>query len=268
MKKKLSLNRNLKAVHSDFSERTAFFVRDISRLGMMDKANISGGISVNQQLASYIDHTALKADTTEKQILELCDEAGKYSFASVCVNPSWVKTAAAALEGSPVKVCTVIGFPLGATTTETKVFETENAIANGATEIDMVINIGALKSGNYVMVQNDIQAVVDAAKGKALVKVIIETSLLSEPEKRKACELSVLAKADFVKTSTGFSSGGATEDDVKLMRAVVGPEMGVKASGGIRNAEDLKKMIAAGATRIGASSGVQIMEGLVSESDY
>ncbi|BAQ11420.1 deoxyribose-phosphate aldolase [Bacillus sp. OxB-1] len=220
------------------------------------------------KFASYIDHTALKAETDKGEILALCAEAKNYSFASVCVNPAWVQTAADALQGTSVKVCTVIGFPLGASTMETKAFETENAIANGATEVDMVLNIGALKSGEYELVKKDIQAVVDTAKGKALVKVIIETSLLTDGEKRKACELSVAAGADFVKTSTGFSSGGATEEDIKLMRAVVGPEMGVKASGGVRNIEDMKKMIDAGATRIGASSGVQIMEGLASKTDY
>ena len=223
---------------------------------------------MNTKFATYIDHTLLKAETKKDEILRLCEEARTYDFASVCVNPTWVKTAASALEGSLVKVCTVIGFPLGASTTETKAFETENAIQNGAHEIDMVINIGALRDGDDALVRNDIEAVVNAAKGKALVKVIIETSLLTEQEKRKACELSVLAGADFVKTSTGFSTGGATEDDVKLMRAVVGPEMGVKASGGVRSFEDMKMMIDAGATRIGASSGVQIMQGLESKTDY
>lgn len=223
---------------------------------------------MNTKFATYIDHTLLKAETKKDEILRLCEEARTYEFASVCVNPTWVTTAASALEGSLVKVCTVIGFPLGASTTETKAFETENAIQNGAHEIDMVINIGALRDGDDALVRNDIEAVVNAAKGKALVKVIIETSLLTEQEKRKACELSVLAGADFVKTSTGFSTGGATEDDVKLMRAVVGPEMGVKASGGVRSFEDMKMMIDAGATRIGASSGVQIMQGLESKTDY
>ncbi len=223
---------------------------------------------MNTKFATYIDHTLLKAETKKDEILRLCEEARTYDFASVCVNPTWVTTAASALEGSLVKVCTVIGFPLGASTTETKAFETENAIQNGAHEIDMVINIGALRDGDDALVRNDIEAVVNAAKGKALVKVIIETSLLTEQEKRKACELSVLAGADFVKTSTGFSTGGATEDDVKLMRAVVGPEMGVKASGGVRSFEDMKMMIDAGATRIGASSGVQIMQGLESKTDY
>lgn len=223
---------------------------------------------MNTKFATYIDHTLLKAETKKDEILRLCEEARTYEFASVCVNPTWVTTAASALEGSLVKVCTVIGFPLGASTTETKAFETANAIQNGAHEIDMVINIGALRDGDDALVRNDIEAVVNAAKGKALVKVIIETSLLTEQEKRKACELSVLAGADFVKTSTGFSTGGATEDDVKLMRAVVGPEMGVKASGGVRSFEDMKMMIDAGATRIGASSGVQIMQGLESKTDY
>jgi len=223
---------------------------------------------LNTNFATYIDHTLLKADAKNNEIVTLCEEARKYTFASVCVNPTWVKTAAAALEGSPVKVCTVIGFPLGASTSEVKAFETRDAITNGANEIDMVINIGALRGGDDETVKKEIEAVVNAAKGKAIVKVIIETSLLTDKEKRKACELSVLAGADFVKTSTGFSTGGATEDDVKLMRAVVGPKMGVKASGGVRNLEDMKKMIDAGATRIGASSGVQIMQGLESQSDY
>lgn len=223
---------------------------------------------MNTAYATYIDHTLLKPDTRKDEIIELCAEAKMYSFASVCINPTWVKTAAAALEGSPVKVCTVIGFPLGASTTEVKVFETANAIQNGATEIDMVINIGALREGNDELVKQDITAVVKAAEDKALVKVIIETSLLTEVEKRTACELAVVAGADFVKTSTGFSTGGATVSDVMLMRAVVGPETGVKASGGVRSFVDMQKMIEAGATRIGASSGVLIMKGLESEIDY
>ncbi|MBB4825766.1 deoxyribose-phosphate aldolase [Sporosarcina luteola] len=218
--------------------------------------------------AAYIDHTLLKADATKDQIVTLCEEAKQYSFASVCVNPTWVETAAEILKGSDVKVCTVIGFPLGASTSKAKAFETADAIQKGAQEIDMVINVGALKSGDDGQVRQDIEAVVEAAKGKAIVKVIIETSLLTDNEKRKACELSVAAGADFVKTSTGFSTGGATAEDVKLMRGVVGPEMGVKASGGVRSYEDMKQMIDAGATRIGASSGVQIMNGLKSDSDY
>lgn len=223
---------------------------------------------MNENYASYIDHTALKADTTKAEIQSLCEEAKTYSFASVCVNPAWVKTANEILEGSSVKVCTVIGFPLGASSTAVKKFETSDAISNGATEIDMVINIGALKSGEDATVKEDIIAVVEAAKGSAIVKVIIETSLLTDVEKRKACELALSAGADFVKTSTGFSTGGATVEDIKLMRAVVGPELGVKASGGVRSFDDMKMMIKAGATRIGASSGVQIMQGLESNSDY
>lgn len=223
---------------------------------------------MNTDYAKYIDHTLLKADAQKEAILELCEEARTYSFASVCVNPTWVKTAARALEGSTAKVCTVIGFPLGASTSEVKAFETKNAIENGATEIDMVINIGALRDGNTELVKKDIEAVVQAADQKAIVKVIIETSLLTDVEKRTVCELVVVAGADFVKTSTGFSTGGATVEDVKLMRAVVGPEIGVKASGGVRNFEDMEKMIEAGATRIGASSGVQIMQGLESKVDY
>lgn len=223
---------------------------------------------MSHSYAAYIDHTLLKADAAREQINELCEEAKTYSFASVCVNPVWVKTCAEQLAGTNVKVCTVIGFPLGASTTETKVFEAENAIANGAEEVDMVINIGKLKSGEIGEVRKDIEAVVQAAKGKAIVKVIIETSLLTDAEKRTASEASVLAGADFVKTSTGFSTGGATVEDVKLMRSVVGPEIGVKASGGVRSAEDVKKMIEAGATRIGASSGAAIVQGAGSASDY
>lgn len=223
---------------------------------------------MTENIASLIDHTLLKADATRDQIIALCKEAKEFTFASVCVNPAWVSTAAEQLKGSPVKVCTVIGFPLGASTAETKAFETKDAISKGAEEIDMVINIGALKSGDTETVKNDIAAVVEAAKGHAIVKVIIETSLLSDEEKRAACELSKAAGADFVKTSTGFSTGGATVEDVRLMRGTVGPEMGVKASGGVRSLDDLNNMVEAGATRIGASSGVQIMKGLASESDY
>lgn len=218
--------------------------------------------------AAYIDHTLLKAEATKQQILDLCEEAKKYSFASVCINPTWVKTAAEALQGTEVKVCTVIGFPLGANTPEVKAFETKDAIANGATEVDMVINIGALQSGLLEQVQKDIEAVVEVSKDQALVKVIIETSLLDDIQKRSACELAVLAGADYVKTSTGFSTGGATPEDVKLMRSVVGPAIGVKASGGVRSAEDVDRMIKSGATRIGASSGVSIVQGLSSSSDY
>jgi len=220
------------------------------------------------EIAKMIDHTLLKADATKEQIEQLCLEAKEYKFASVCVNPTWVSYASEMLTGAGVDVCTVIGFPLGATTPETKAFETKNAIENGATEVDMVINIGALKDGNDSLVEKDIQAVVHAAKGKALVKVIIETSLLTDEEKVRACKLAVQAGTDFVKTSTGFSTGGATVKDIALMRGTVGSEIGVKASGGVRSAEDAKNMIEAGATRIGASSGIAIVKGLVSTSDY
>ncbi|WP_394119778.1 deoxyribose-phosphate aldolase [Planococcus donghaensis] len=219
-------------------------------------------------IASYIDHTLLKPESTESQVVQLCKEAAEFKFASVCVNPTWVETAAAELAGSGVKVCTVIGFPLGASTPETKAFETTDAISKGAGEIDMVLNVGALKSGNTDHVKKDIEAVVNAAKGKAIVKVILETCLLTDDEKAIASRLSKEAGADFVKTSTGFSTGGATVEDVKLMRRTVGPDLGVKASGGIRSLEDVEAMIEAGATRIGASSGVKIMQGLTSDSDY
>ncbi|SEG50230.1 deoxyribose-phosphate aldolase [Paenibacillus sp. UNC499MF] len=219
-------------------------------------------------IAGMIDHTLLRADATKPEITKLTEEAKKYGFASVCVNPTWVVYAAEQLAGTPVKVCTVIGFPLGATTSAVKAFETKDAIANGAGEVDMVINIGALKAGDDTLVENDIRAVVEAAAGKALVKVIIETSLLTDEEKVRASELAVKAGADFVKTSTGFSTGGATPADVALMRKTVGPDVGVKASGGVRSLEDMNGMIEAGATRIGASSGVKIMEGGQSASSY
>ncbi|RFB17566.1 deoxyribose-phosphate aldolase [Bacillus sp. HNG] len=219
-------------------------------------------------IAKLIDHTALKADTTKAQIEKLCAEAKEYGFMSVCVNPTWVETAANLLKDSEVKVCTVIGFPLGASTPETKAFETKDAIEKGATEVDMVINIGALKDKNDELVEKDIRAVVEAAKGKALTKVIIETCLLTDEEKLRACELAVKAGADFVKTSTGFSTGGATVEDIRLMRKTVGPDIGVKASGGVRDAKGTQDMIDAGATRIGASSGVAIVNGLTGSSDY
>ncbi|GEN86378.1 deoxyribose-phosphate aldolase [Oceanobacillus sp. FSL W8-0428] len=219
-------------------------------------------------LASYIDHTLLKPDSTKQQIAKIVEEAKENKFASVCVNPHWVVYCASELKDSPVKVCTVIGFPLGATTTQTKVYETKEAIENGATEVDMVINIGELKAGNEALVKADIKAVADAAKGKALTKVIIETALLTDEEKVLACKLAKEARADFVKTSTGFSGGGATVEDIKLMRETVGPDMGVKASGGIRDLETTESMIEAGATRIGASAGVEIVSGKEGTSDY
>ena len=214
------------------------------------------------ELAGYIDHTALKPDTTAADIDLLCEEAAQYNFATVCVNPGWVKRSASNLRGTNVKVCTVIGFPLGANTPEIKAMEARRAIRDGAREVDMVINVGALKSGDQKTVLTDMEKVVDSAhEAGAIVKVIIETSLLTDQEKVIASSLAKQAKADFVKTSTGFSGGGATVFDVALMRETVGPDMGVKASGGVRTASDVEDMIAAGATRIGASAGVQIVSG-------
>ncbi|CYV33887.1 TPA: deoxyribose-phosphate aldolase [Streptococcus suis] len=219
------------------------------------------------KLNKYIDHTILKPETTQEQVEKILAEAKEYDFASVCVNPTWVTLAAESLKDSDVKVCTVIGFPLGANTPAVKAFETKDAISNGADEIDMVINIGALKTGNYDLVLEDIKAVV-AASGDKLVKVIIEACLLTDDEKVKACQLSQEAGADYVKTSTGFSTGGATVADVALMRKTVGPDMGVKASGGARSYEDAIAFIEAGASRIGASSGVAIMNGAQADGDY
>ena len=218
--------------------------------------------------ANIIDHTLLKADTKKEAIVKLCEEAKQYSFASVCVNPTWVQKAAEILKETDVKVCTVIGFPLGANTPETKAFEAKNAIENGATEVDTVINIGALKDKNDELVEQDIRVVIDAAKGKALVKVIIEACLLTEEEKVRACELAVKAGADFVKTSTGFSLYGATVEDVAIMRKAVGPDIGVKASGGVRDLNDLKAMVEAGATRIGSSSSVALFTGKADSTSY
>lgn len=211
-------------------------------------------------VARFIDHTLLKPDATQEQIETLCQEAAQYQFASVCVNPTYVQQAAEALKDTTVKVCTVVGFPLGAATAVTKAFETQQAAQDGATEIDMVINIGALKSQDYQTVIDDIKAVVEVAHiHQATVKVIIEAALLTDDEKTTACILAKAAGADYVKTSTGFSSGGATVSDVKLMRRAVGPNLGVKAAGGIRTYDDAKAMIDSGATRLGASAGVAIM---------
>jgi deoxyribose-phosphate aldolase len=217
--------------------------------------------AIDPAIAGLIDHTLLRADATRDDIVKVCREARQYNFASVCINPYWVPLAVAELAGSAVKVCTVVGFPLGATSTEAKVAETEAALRVGAQEIDMVQNVGALRSGDYDAVKSDIAAVVDAAhRAGAIVKVILETALLDDTQKVMASTLAKLAKADFVKTSTGFGPSGATAYDVQLMRLAVGPEMGVKASGGIRTLDDLKKMAAAGATRIGASASVKIVE--------
>ncbi len=224
---------------------------------------------LSDKIARMIDHTLLKPEATKEQIIQLSKEAAEFDFASVCINPTWVSVAYEELKDKPnVKVCTVIGFPLGASTPEVKAFETKNAIENGATEIDMVINIGALKDKNDSLVEQDIRAVVDAAKGSALTKVIIETSLLTDEEKLRACQLSVKAGADFVKTSTGFSIGGATLPDIKLMREAVGPTIGVKASGGVRDRQTALAMIEVGATRIGASAGIAIVKGEVSDASY
>ncbi|MGB2867053.1 MAG: deoxyribose-phosphate aldolase [Bacteroidota bacterium] len=209
-----------------------------------------------------IDHTLLRPDATLQEIEKLCSEAKQYSFASVCINPSYVKTCARLLRDTSVKVCTVIGFPLGATSTESKAFEADQALRDGAREIDMVINVGMLKSGNYDYVEQDISAVVRTSKRyNALTKVIIETGLLSDEEKVKACMLARRADADFVKTSTGFAKGGATVGDIALMRKVVGKELGVKASGGVRSQEQARALIASGADRIGASASVKIVTG-------
>lgn len=228
-----------------------------------------GDILANKSIARKIDHTLLKPDATVDDITALCDEAKKYQFASVCVNPGNVSLCSNLLKGSNVKVCTVIGFPLGATTTEAKRFEAEQAIKNGAEEIDMVINVGQLKQGNYDYVFNDVNQVVLAAKkNNYICKVILETALLTDEEKIKACIICKHAGADFVKTSTGFSKGGATVGDIALMKYVVGSAVGVKASGGIRSREDANAMIASGADRIGASASVKIVLGQKSESSY
>jgi len=210
-------------------------------------------------IAKYIDHTILKPESTAEEVKRLCKEAREYNFASVCVNGCYAKLVSTELSGSDVKTCVVVGFPLGAMTKEAKAFEAIDAIENGANEIDMVINVGALKDKNYDLVKEDIEAVVNAAKGKAIVKIIIETCLLEEEEKVKVCEIAKEAKADFVKTSTGFSSGGATKDDIALMRKTVGKDLGVKASGGVRDYKTAMDMINAGASRIGASASIAIV---------
>lgn len=239
------------------------------KLAIETKPNPSGFRP--KDMAKYVDHTLLKPQASQAQIKKVCDEAIQYNFASVCVNPNYIEFAAKQLHGSGVAPCVVIGFPLGATTPEVKAVETCTVISLGAKEVDMVVNIGAIKSGNLQLVKRDIDAVVNAAGGRALVKVIIETCLLTDEEKVKACTIAKLAGADFVKTSTGFSTGGATEEDVKLMRQTVGPDMGVKASGGVRDYESAVRMVEAGATRLGTSSGVKIVSGISGakgKSDY
>lgn len=221
-----------------------------------------------QEMARFIDHTLLKPNAVDKQFDQLCDEAKKYNFYSVCVNSSWVSYVAKQVRGTNTKVCSVVGFPLGEMDSRTKAFETRNAIDNGANEIDMVICVSALKSGNLKYVEEDIRAVQRACRSTTVLKVILETSLLEENEKVVACEICKKVGVDFVKTSTGFGGGGATVEDIRLMRRVVGPEMGVKASGGIRDFETAVAMINAGATRIGAGAGVAIVTGGKSEGSY
>ena len=217
-------------------------------------------LASTQSIANLIDQTLLKPEATGEDIVRLCREAAEHSFCSVCINPHWVRLARTTLGRSSVRVCTVIGFPLGANRTEVKTAEARLALGEGATEIDMVQNVGALRSADLATVQSEIAELAEIAHAnKALLKVILETCLLNDDQKRTACSLAVAAKADFVKTSTGFSTSGATEEDVRLMRAAVGPAMGVKASGGIRSLDALRRMVAAGATRIGTSSGVQIL---------
>ncbi len=218
-------------------------------------------------LNKYIDHTLLKPESTKEQIKKLCEEAKEYNFKSVCVNPTQVSYAKELLSGSDVLVCTVIGFPLGANTSKVKAFETEDAILNGADEIDMVVNIGAIKDGNFDLVKKDIEAVVNSSNDK-LVKVIIETCLLTDEEKRKLCKIVIEAEADFIKTSTGFSTSGATKEDISLFKEEVKSKIGIKASGGVRNIEDAKTMIDCGATRLGTSGGVQIINGENSQTNY
>ena len=216
---------------------------------------------MNAEIAVLIDHTCLRPEASREQIRALCDEARHFGFASVCVNPCYVALAASLLLGTNVKVCTVVGFPLGATLPQVKIYEAEESIKLGAQEIDMVIQIGAAKSGDYAAVESDIRGVVDAChRGGAICKVILETALLTRDEKTRVAQICKIAGADFVKTSTGFSTAGATAEDVALLRAAVGPDMGIKAAGGIRSLEDLHTMVKAGATRVGASASVKIME--------
>ena len=236
-------------------------MRRVVDAGAARIGSVLGEAATARDWAAFVDHTLLKPEATEADITRLCEEAARYGFASVCVNPSWVKTAACVLRGSGVPVCTVVGFPLGATLADVKAYETRRAMFDGAREIDMVINIGALKSGDDCAVEYDIRSVVEAAHAEgALVKTIIETALLTDEEKVRACLAAKRAGADFVKTSTGFAKSGATVADVALMRRTVGPELGVKAAGGVKGIEDARAMLEAGATRIGASVGVKIAQ--------
>ena len=242
-------------------------MRSVVNAGADRVASTLGMTPTDEGMAHLIDHTLLKPDATQDEVAQLAYEARKYKFASVCVNPSYVKLSAQLLKGSEVDVCTVVGFPLGATPTDVKVFEAQQAIREGATEIDMVINVGALKSKDYELVEMDIASVARACHaGNAILKVIIEAALLTDEEKVAASQLSKIAGADFVKTSTGFGPGGATPEDVALMRRVVGPNIGVKAAGGIKTAEDARRLIEAGASRIGASASIKIVGGTVGNS--
>jgi deoxyribose-phosphate aldolase len=226
-------------------------------------------MSTEAGIASYIDHTLLKPEAGEADVLKVCAEAAEYKFKSVCVNPIWVKTVKNALKGSGVLTCSVVGFPLGATPSDVKAFEARGAVLDGADEVDMVINIASARANDKGALVEDIAKVAEAVHGgEAILKVIIETSLLSDEQKVLACEAAVEAGADFVKTSTGFNGGGATAEDVALMRKAVGPDLGVKASGGVRSLADAQAMIAAGATRIGASSGIAIVKGEQGSSEY
>ena len=247
--------------HGSCADGCADKTREVVAAGA-DRVSATLGLSqISPDIAAMIDHTLLKPESTREEIVKLCEEAAQFGFASVCVNPSWVPEAAARLRGSAVKVCTVVGFPLGATLSAVKVFEAEQAVKLGAEEIDMVINVGALRSGEDALVEQDIRGVAEAAHaGGGILKVILECALLDDDQIVRASQLALLAGADFVKTSTGFASGGATAHDVELMRMVVGEGMGVKAAGGIRSFEDFKQMLKAGATRIGASASVKILK--------
>lgn len=249
---------------SDGNVQPSFCRADVERIvdaGAERIGIVLGETATAHDWASLIDHTLLKPEATDADITKLCQEAAQFGFASVCVNPAWVKRAAELLKGSGVPVCTVIGFPLGATLPDVKAYEARRSIFNGASEVDMVINVGALKSGDICTVEDDIRAVAEAAhENGVLLKVIIETALLTDDEKVKACLASKNAGADFVKTSTGFAKGGATVDDVALMRRTVGSDLGVKASGGVKGIDDARAMFEAGATRIGASVGVKIAQ--------
>jgi deoxyribose-phosphate aldolase len=236
-------------------------IQEVVDAGASRLTSTLGNVDMGTDIAKLIDHTLLKADATQDQIAQLCYEARKYGFAAVCVNPTHVKLCKQLLQGSQVHVCTVVGFPLGATPPEVKAYEAQQAIEDGATEVDMVINIGALKSKDYALVERDVAMVTRACHaGGAILKVIIEAALLTDEEKVIACQLAKAAGAEYVKTSTGFGPGGATAQDVALMRRAVGPGLGVKAAGGIKNLADAKQMVAAGATRIGASAGVKIVQ--------